>query len=64
VRILVRRKAILRNKKRVFQYQWFRKTSCNRILERFLRTNDSRERLSVLKFPFHAVTPTLQAEWG
>jgi hypothetical protein len=24
-RILVRRKAILRNKKRVFQYQWSRK---------------------------------------
>src|SRR5260221_9022391 len=33
------------------------KTSCNRILERFLMTNDPRERLSVLYFPFRARTP-------
>src|SRR5260221_3078871 len=33
------------------------KTSCDRILERFLMTNDPRERLSVLYFPFRARTP-------
>jgi hypothetical protein len=34
------------------------KTSCNRVLERFFRTNDPWERLSVLKFSFRAVTPS------
>jgi hypothetical protein len=41
----------------VFPCQSSHKTSCNRILEHFLMTNDPRERLSVLKFPFRAVTP-------
>jgi hypothetical protein len=40
-----------------FPCQSSHKTSCFLILERILRTNDPRERLSVLKFPFRAVTP-------
>ena len=44
-------------RKPVFPCQSSHQTSCNRILEHFLMTNDPRERLSVLKFPFRAVTP-------
>jgi hypothetical protein len=44
-------------KQLVFHYPFCRKTSCNRVLERFLRTNDPRERLSVRFFPFRGAAP-------
>ena len=55
VRTLVSKAKSCATRQPVFPCQSSHKTSCNRILERFLRTNDPRERLSVLKFPFRAI---------
>jgi len=37
------------------------KTSCNRILERFFKSNDPRKGPSVLYFPFRQMPPTNNA---
>jgi hypothetical protein len=46
----------------VFPCQASHKASCKRILERFSKDNNPREHLSVLKFPFRAVTLDCRVE--